>query len=161
MKVAALSFSLFLWFNIAGRREIEVVTSLPVRYTNMPGGMIFVEDNEPGRIGLSTPMMSYWAQFAYTGDPERGRDGSLPRWKAWDPRRPDADKFIVLDTAGDGGIRMSSETESPEALLTELASDPRLDSADERCVLFERLNGWWPLVVPASSASDLGCGATF
>jgi hypothetical protein len=56
---------------------------------------------------------------------------------------------------------MSSETESPDALLAELASDPHLDSADERCVLFERLHGWWPLVVPASSASDLGCSATF
>jgi para-nitrobenzyl esterase len=106
-------------------------------------------------------MMSYWAQFAYTGDPERGRDGSLPRWKAWGPRNPDADKFIVLDTAGDGGIRMSSETESPAALLAELAADPRLASAEERCALFGQLNGRWPLVTAASSASDLGCGVTF
>ena len=44
MKIAALAFSLFLWFNIAGRREIEVVASLPVRYTNMPTDMTFVED---------------------------------------------------------------------------------------------------------------------
>ncbi len=43
MKIAALAFSLFLWFNIAGRREIEVVVSLPVRYTNMPTDMTFVE----------------------------------------------------------------------------------------------------------------------
>jgi para-nitrobenzyl esterase len=121
--------------------------------------MIFVDDNEPGRIELSSAMTSYWAQFAYTGDPERGRDGSLPRWKAWDPRRADADKFIVLDTAGAGGIRMSSETESPAALLAELAADPRLASAEERCALFGHLRDWWPLVAAASSASDLGCGA--
>jgi YbbR domain-containing protein len=44
MKIAALAFSLFLWFNIAGRREIEVVMSLPVRYTNMPTDMTFVEE---------------------------------------------------------------------------------------------------------------------
>jgi len=44
MKIAALAFSLFLWFNIAGRREIEVVANLPVRYTNMPSDMIFVEE---------------------------------------------------------------------------------------------------------------------
>jgi para-nitrobenzyl esterase len=120
---------------------------------------IFVEDNEPGRIELSSAMMSYWAQFAYTGDPGSGRDGSLPRWKAWDPGRPDADKFIVFDTAADGGIRMSSETESPDALLAELGSDPHLDTTEERCALFEHLNGWWPLVAAASSASDLGCAA--
>jgi len=124
-------------------------------------GMIFIDDNESGRLELSSAMMSYWAQFAYTGDPERGRDGSLPPWKAWDPRRPDADQFIVFDTAVDGGIRMSSETESPAALLAELAADPRLASAEERCALFGQLNGWWPLVTTASSASDLGCGATF
>jgi len=44
MKIVALAFSLFLWFNIAGRREIEVVANLPVRYTNMPSDMIFVEE---------------------------------------------------------------------------------------------------------------------
>jgi hypothetical protein len=44
MKIAALAFALFLWFNVAGRREIEVVMSLPVRYTNMPQGMTFVEE---------------------------------------------------------------------------------------------------------------------
>jgi hypothetical protein len=56
---------------------------------------------------------------------------------------------------------MSSETESPAALLAELATDPHLASAEERCALFDHLNDWWPLVAAASSASDLGCGATF
>lgn len=44
MKIAALAFSLFLWFNIAGRRQIEVVASLPLRYTNMPTDMTFVDE---------------------------------------------------------------------------------------------------------------------
>jgi hypothetical protein len=69
--------------------------------------------------------------------------------------------FIVFDTAGDAGIRMSSETESPAALLAELAADPRLTSAEDRCALFGHLNDRWPLVAAASSASDFGCGATF
>ncbi len=43
MKIAALAFSLFIWFNVAGRREVEVVVDLPVRYTNMPTDMTFVE----------------------------------------------------------------------------------------------------------------------
>jgi para-nitrobenzyl esterase len=123
--------------------------------------MLFVEENEPGRKELSSAMMSYWAQFAYTGDPGSGRDGSLPRWKAWDPQREGPDKFIVLDTSADGGIRMSNETESPAALLAELASDARLEDTDERCDLFERIHGWWPLVAPASSAPEVGCGARF
>lgn len=44
MKIVALAFSLFLWFNIAGRREIEVMVSLPVRYINMPTDMTFVDE---------------------------------------------------------------------------------------------------------------------
>jgi para-nitrobenzyl esterase len=31
---------------------------------------------------LSEAMMSYWAEFAYTGDPGMGRKGDLPLWEA-------------------------------------------------------------------------------
>jgi len=44
MKIAALAFSLFLWFNVAGRREVEVVVDLPVRYIDMPSDMTFVNE---------------------------------------------------------------------------------------------------------------------
>jgi para-nitrobenzyl esterase len=37
----------------------------------------------PGRDRLSDAMMSYWANFAYTGRPGRGRDGTLPEWRPW------------------------------------------------------------------------------
>jgi para-nitrobenzyl esterase len=120
--------------------------------------MLFTEDNEPGRLELSSAMMSYWAQFAYTGDPGRGRDGSLPRWKAWESGGAESDKFIVFDTAADRGIRMSSDTESPAALLAELAGDPRLDTARERCALLDALTDWWPFVAAGSNAADFGCG---
>jgi para-nitrobenzyl esterase len=121
-------------------------------------GMLFTKGNEPGRLELSSAMMSYWAQFAYAGDPGRGRDGSLPHWKAWDSGGAETDKFIVFDTAADGGIRMSSEAVSPAALLAELASDSRLDTAHERCAIFDAMKIWWPLVTAGTDAADLGCG---
>ena len=44
------------------------------------GNVIFTKENEPGRKALSAQMMSYWAEFAYTGAPGRGRDRQLPEW---------------------------------------------------------------------------------
>ena len=68
----------------------------------------------------------------------RGRDGALPPWPAWDPTRDDADKYLVLDTAQDRGIRMASETESSAALFAELARDPGIGPA-ERCAILGEL----------------------
>jgi para-nitrobenzyl esterase len=79
-------------------------------------------------------MSSYWTQFAYTGDPGRGRDQSLPQWSAWDPNEG-GPKFIVFDTAADGGVRMTDQPLTKEALLAKLASDSRLDDS-LRCELF-------------------------
>src|SRR5215510_12334194 len=39
--------------------------------------VIFTEDNAPGREALAKKMMSYWAQFARSGAPGRGGDGTL------------------------------------------------------------------------------------
>jgi para-nitrobenzyl esterase len=95
---------------------------------------MFTEKNRAGREALSDVMSSYWTQFAYTGDPGRGRDETLPRWSAWDPSEG-GPKFVVFDTAADGGVRMQNQPLTKEALLAKLASDSRLDDA-LRCELF-------------------------
>jgi para-nitrobenzyl esterase len=83
--------------------------------------------------------MSYWAQFAYTGDPGRGRSGTLEAWKAWDSSSPSAPKFMVLDTHEGGGIRMSAETVDTPTLLAQIATDDRFESPRERCNLYYQL----------------------
>jgi len=98
-------------------------------------GLVFDEDNAPGREALSDAMLSYWAEFAWTGAPGRGRGGALPPWPAWDPSRVEADKYHVLDTEQDGGIRTAWQVESGEALLAELGRDAAWDRAG-RCALF-------------------------
>ena len=95
------------------------------------GNMSFTEDNAAGREELSKAMRSYWAAFAYDGDPGRGRQGDLPAWTAWDPN---GDRYIVLDTAADGGIRMSRETETAQALAEEIAADPTYTDERARCM---------------------------
>jgi len=97
-------------------------------------GRMFTDANLPGREELSDAMSSYWTQFAYTGDPGRGRDGTLAQWHAWDPSEG-GPKFVVLDTAAGGGVRMIDQPLTKAALLAKLASDSRMDEAF-RCGLF-------------------------
>lgn len=76
----------------------------------------------PGRDALSAAMMSYWANFAYTGNPGAGRDGSLPLWESW--RNGDGNsKMIILDSDADGGIRMSSEEVTLESIKRDFLAE--------------------------------------
>jgi para-nitrobenzyl esterase len=100
---------------------------------------MFTSENEAGRVELARKMSSYWTQFAQTGDPGRGRDGDLPGWTAWDPSSEDAAKFIVLDTAAGGGIRMSSESLTKESVVAGIEADPRFKTPGERCQVYREL----------------------
>lgn len=117
-------------------------------------GNRFVWDEEriPQRDALSDAMMSYWAQFAYTGDPGRGRSGTLEAWTAWDASRPDAPKFMILDTPADGGIRMSSEVVREAELVARLAADDRFASERDRCEIYHELATWREIVSEAEYA---------
>ena len=50
-----------------------------------PLNILFTEENRAGREELSRAMMSYWANFAKTGDPNCA---AIPRWEPYGlPRR--------------------------------------------------------------------------
>ena len=97
--------------------------------------LVFDEVGAPGRAFISDAMMSYWAEFAYSGAPGRGRQGALPEWSAWGTA---GGRFLVLDTPADGGIRMSSKTVSSEDVIARLGESPLL-AQGERCALFRDL----------------------
>jgi para-nitrobenzyl esterase len=103
------------------------------------GNIIFSDDNEPGRVELSQRMMGYWAQFARTGDPGRGSDGSLPLWEAWNPA---GNRFVILDTDAGGGVRMSPDSVTAAGVLAALDADPRLTAVEERCSILGELAKW-------------------
>src|SRR5262249_8458617 len=105
------------------------------------GNVIFTEQNATGRSKLSSQMMSYWAQFAYSGAPGKGRDGRLPTWSAWDQAK-DAAKFMVLDTDAGNGLRMSNEGVTQKSVLAALAADERLQAARDRCTVYHGLVDW-------------------
>jgi para-nitrobenzyl esterase len=107
-------------------------------FVNFPLAYLFPgEDAE--RDQLSERMMSYWAQFAYTGDPGQGRDGTLPRWVPWGV---DGQRSIVFDSESDGGVRMMDELVTRERVVELLATDPAIPSQRDRCSLYLSTFRW-------------------
>jgi len=102
---------------------------------------LFDEARRPAAEALSDAMMSYWGEFAHAGAPGRGRDGELPRWQPWVPTAEGA-RFLVLDTDADGGIRMADDIVDREALIAEVADQPRFASARERCEVYAGFVHW-------------------
>ena len=87
----------------------------------------------PAARVLSDQMMSYWSQFAYTGDPGGGRSGDQPQWKSWGA---DRGQFIVFDTPSDGGLHFSDATLTRPTVLAQIAVDDRFESVEERCEIY-------------------------
>jgi len=102
------------------------------------GNLMFTDGNKPGREALSAAMRSYWAQFAYAGDPGRGRKGDLPVWAAWDTSTPESPKYAVLDTEAGGGVRMSHDVWDKDRIRAEVVADARLPEWRDKC---EQLRG--------------------
>ncbi|MCZ6783934.1 MAG: carboxylesterase family protein, partial [Proteobacteria bacterium] len=98
--------------------------------------LLFDEDRMPAAEALSASMVSYWTRFAATGDPGRGRDGSLPPWLAWDESTAESGRFMVFDTEADGGLRMSSEAVTRAGVLARLAADDDFADEQERCAFY-------------------------
>ncbi|MGI9590463.1 MAG: carboxylesterase/lipase family protein [Myxococcota bacterium] len=105
---------------------------------------LFDEDRKPAAESLSKAMMSYWGRFAHAGDPGRGAEGSLPEWRPWSAAPEPGPGFLVLDTEADGGIRMSGDTLTLDALVAGLERDARFESERERCEVFAQFTEWSP-----------------
>ena len=91
---------------------------------------LFGEDAYPAGKKLSDQIQSYWAEFAYSGNPGKGRDSSLPSWSAWSIG--EGNKYLILDSENDQGVVMSSIEYTKDYLLDRLSKDERFDD-QERC----------------------------
>jgi para-nitrobenzyl esterase len=131
-----------------GRRMIGAAHGLEIPFVfghwdlGPESGRLFGRGNREGREALSAQMMSYWAQFAASGSPGRGRRGDLPEWSAWDASSPEAPKYALLDTPAGGGVRMASETWTLDRVVAEVLADPRLTDARKRCQVLRTLALW-------------------
>ena len=98
---------------------------------------MFDEKNIDEAKKLSKTMMSYWAEFAYNGDPGKGRKGDLIRWETWN-NLENENKFLIIDTPQDGGVRMNKEALSYEVLVERLLLDNRIPDDSMRCILLKK-----------------------
>ncbi|MEZ5550946.1 MAG: carboxylesterase family protein [Pseudomonadales bacterium] len=96
-------------------------------------GLNYLYQDSPGKEALSASMMSYWTQFAISGDPGRGRDGREVPWLSWGT---DGKRSIILDTLEDKGIRMTEDEVTLPGLKTMLAADTSISDNLERCRLY-------------------------
>ena len=93
--------------------------------------------NDDNQFNLSRQMMSYWAEFAYNGNPGKGRRNDLPHWTPW---KSDGKTVIILDTPSDGGIRMDDVSVSLAALRSELVQDDGFNDNETRCSIYATLD---------------------
>ncbi len=100
---------------------------------------VYTPGNLAGRLELGGSMSSYWAEFAYSGDPGTGRSGSEVIWTAWDASAPENDKFILFDTSADGGIRMSSEEITLAGVYAELLAETGFTTQEQHCGMYVQL----------------------
>lgn len=117
---------------------------VPFVFGRFDGGLLnsllYNSDNTPGRDALSASMSSYWAEFAYTGSPAKGRSGELPEWKPWSNNEESSGpKYIILDTARDGGIRMSYDAITLAVLHARLLSDGNFPDAQAKSRMYDCL----------------------
>jgi para-nitrobenzyl esterase len=85
---------------------------------------------------LAASMMSYWTEFAYSGNPGRGRDGEEVQWLPWGAEDK---RSIILDTPSDQGIFMTSELVTKDSIKQAIANDPEIDGQRERCELYAQV----------------------
>jgi para-nitrobenzyl esterase len=120
---------------------------------------LWTEANAPGRAALSAQMMSYWGEFARSGNPGRGREGDLPEWAPFGAATGEGGRFLVFDTAAGGGLRLSGETVTSAALARELLADAEFGSAAERCDALGRMASRSPTYGPEAYAAEPACRA--
>ena len=98
-------------------------------------GLGYIYPNDENQAQLTRSMMSYWAEFAHTGNPGSGRDGTETPWLAWGR---DGKTSIILDTPTDGGIRMDDELLTFAGLKSELLADADFGDRYEQCATYVR-----------------------
>lgn len=140
----------FLWMDLRKTLGAAHAMEIPFvfnrfRLLGAADRFAFRKDNAASRAALSDAMMSYWGNFAATGDPGRGLEGDLPEWTRWTPG-DGAPKRIIFDapTTGPMGVRMSAAEERQEAALAALAAEPALATDARRCQVFDATVAWFP-----------------
>ena len=94
---------------------------------------------KPARNALSASMMSYWANFAYTGSPGRGRDDHEIEWTGWKNGDVENERLLIFDSRTDGGIRMSPLRLTREGMRERVLNDASFTDQAAHCRTYRQL----------------------
>lgn len=110
-------------------------------FGNFPNPMriLYPGSTVPARNRLSDSMMSYWAEFAHTGNPGKGRSGAEVPWTPWQNGDKNRPRLMVLDTELDRGIRMSSQWLTLADLKARFLADESFTSQKKYCERYKSL----------------------
>ena len=127
--------------------EIPFVFATPNKFPSSDFFAVMLSPaNKEGRVALANSMSSYWAAFAYTGDPGMGVNESEPvRWMPWDNDQ-ETNKMIILDTPQgtlqatlqDKGIRMSQDELTLDSFRQALRDEAGFTNHDQKCRTYLR-----------------------
>ena len=95
-----------------------------------PTDVIEGRSNLDSRRDLSLKMMDYWAEFAYSGNPNKGRSSEQVEWTAWSDQ---GDNLLRFDESSDGGVQMTEIRTDFDHIKTMLKNDKILRSTEEKC----------------------------
>lgn len=117
---------------VFGSAQFPVKLATPFLFTKM---------NAPAREALGNSMSSYWAAFAYNGNPGLGYENSesIP-WLAWKNDEA-AEKMMIFDTPVDQGIRMSTETVSYNEIKLQLQQESNFRKQSQKCIVYRATYG--------------------
>jgi para-nitrobenzyl esterase len=94
----------------------------------------FTEQNRSEREQLATEIGEYWAEFAYTGKPGKGRSGTLPQWPAWG-----AGSKLLLDAQSDGGVRPQQGVLTMKSIYDRFLADESFASPEEKAAFYQAM----------------------
>jgi len=94
----------------------------------------FTEQNRIERVQLAERMGEYWAEFAYTGKPGKGRSGTLPQWPSWG-----AGNKLLLDAESDGGIRPQQNVLTMKSIYDRFLADDSFASPEEKTAFYQAM----------------------
>jgi para-nitrobenzyl esterase len=106
-------------------------------FGDFDGGMnlSYLYPHDEGQQALANSMTSYWSEFAHSGSPRTGRDGSEVEWLRWGTN----DKHsLILDTPADQGIFMDSGIVTINSIKAQLVAETGFNDDAEQCTLYVR-----------------------
>jgi para-nitrobenzyl esterase len=122
------------------------------------------QDTLAQRQQLADAMSSYWAHFAYSGEPGRGRSGELPLWQPWN--RATGPQVMLLDADNRGGIRPLAESLTLTGLKQAMLTDPAVSGNPQalcelwRAVFYRNLFSPWLFdAAEYANLGEQGCAA--